>query len=310
MNDEIRAALRQTKELLGEKLLDDRHRVGACLADLLKNQYPGERRLLLLLMEAGIPGMIRQGQVNEGNIADKARYLAQTYFADKAMLNRGIRVWYAVLLGAELPELPTAPQSKRPLPNPAELIEAAENGDVKKLTVLLAAGAAPNVKDEDGFTALELAAEHGHSECVRLLIEAGADVNAAQIDGRTALIAAMDHVWFENDGDYEDCVRQIIEAGADVNAGKGEAGETPLMYAVRRDSVGSIRLLIEAGAEVNAKDRNGWTALHHSSNVNCLRLLIDAGADVNAKDKNGRTVLNWAKGTLIPRLLRAAGARE
>jgi ankyrin repeat protein len=42
------------------------------------------------------------------------------------------------------------------------------------------AGANPDAKDEDGFSALHYAATHGRLECVRLLVDRGADVNYIQ----------------------------------------------------------------------------------------------------------------------------------
>ncbi len=53
-----------------------------------------------------------------------------------------------------------------------------------------------------------IAAQEGHSEAVEALLEGGAAINLANIKGSTALHLAA------NNG-HEDCVRVILEARAD-----------------------------------------------------------------------------------------------
>ena len=48
---------------------------------------------------------------------------------------------------------------------------------------------------------------------------------------------------------------------------------------------------------INAKDRSGFTPLHHAAlwnKLDIVKLLIANGADVNAKDNTGYTPLHWA----------------
>jgi ankyrin repeat protein len=71
------------------------------------------------------------------------------------------------------------------------LIEAAKNGNVKKVKTFLAHGADINVKDKDGKTALIWAAYKGHRNVVKLLLAHGADINVKDKDGKTALIWAI-----------------------------------------------------------------------------------------------------------------------
>ena len=51
------------------------------------------------------------------------------------------------------------------------------------MTALLRGGAAVDMVDRDGETALMRAAGYGHYECVRLLLEAGADATVRATDG-------------------------------------------------------------------------------------------------------------------------------
>jgi uncharacterized protein len=64
-------------------------------------------------------------------------------------------------------------------------------GDVRAVTLLLAAGADVDAKVEDGETALHRAIAFGHAEVVRLLIENNASAVARNDDGLNALDAAV-----------------------------------------------------------------------------------------------------------------------
>ena len=67
--------------------------------------------------------------------------------------------------------------------------------------------------------------------------------------------------------------------------------------AVKRRN-GVVELLIGKGLDVNAKDEDGDTPLHYTTDQGqkeIAELLIARGADVNAKKANGKTPLDWAK---------------
>jgi ankyrin repeat protein len=61
------------------------------------------------------------------------------------------------------------------------LFSAAEHGYTHSVSALLAAGANPNTRNQQGYTALMLAARYGHTPIVDALISAGADVNAVML---------------------------------------------------------------------------------------------------------------------------------
>ncbi|WP_300747704.1 ankyrin repeat domain-containing protein [uncultured Brachyspira sp.] len=71
--------------------------------------------------------------------------------------------------------------------NEASFIEAAKNGDIKKVKELLALGADINIQDDNSWTALIYAAWAGHTETVKELIKAGANLNIKDNEGKTAL---------------------------------------------------------------------------------------------------------------------------
>lgn len=75
--------------------------------------------------------------------------------------------------------------------NNKDLILAAEAGNVKEVSRLLADGADVNAKGKDDDTPLYAAAYWGHKGVAELLIAKGADVNAVDKGGHTPLAYAI-----------------------------------------------------------------------------------------------------------------------
>jgi hypothetical protein len=91
------------------------------------------------------------------------------------------------------------------------LRQAATAGDTAALEVLLANGADPKVKPEQGESALTAAAMANHPAAVRLLVRHGATIDERDADGMTPLIfAAILH--------RTELVRTLLDLGADPNA--------------------------------------------------------------------------------------------
>ncbi len=98
-----------------------------------------------------------------------------------------------------------------------------------------------NAKDEEGYTALQIASEFYHPDIVKILLEYGADVNAKREDGFTPLLIAL-----EGKGNT-DLVKILLANGADVNA-KNEDDKTALQIAKEKIHIDIAQLLKDAGA--------------------------------------------------------------
>ena len=186
---------------------------------------------------------------------------------------------------------------------------AAWYGHVDVATLLLGRGAEVNVKDNAGLTPIHYAAWYAHADVVRLLLDRGAEVNVKGNDGWTPLHDAA------QDG-YVDVVRLLLDRGAEVN-GKTIGGWTPIHYAAWYAHADVATLLLDRGAEVNVKDNEGWTPLHHAAemgHIEIVALLLDYGAEINCeiKFKNGKgeTALGLAKKQEIRNYLVKRGAKK
>ena len=167
---------------------------------------------------------------------------------------------------------------------------AAAAGDEMAVYGFLSAGINPDVKDQDGDTALTAAAARGDLKVVNVLIKGEADVNAKGRNNWTALLLALQ--------DKQDAVSEILLARSDVDL-KAETpeGMTALMIAVWTQKTQFVRTLLDRNANINHQDKDGDTALHGAAlngDARLLQLLLDHGASPNARNKLGGTPLMWA----------------
>ncbi|KAJ3535702.1 hypothetical protein NMY22_g6368 [Coprinellus aureogranulatus] len=169
--------------------------------------------------------------------------------------------------------------------------------DLDRIVQLVKEGADPNVKTEDGWSALEVAVFEGCWDSVPILVHDGArraDINISFHDGRTALeTVALTKDW---DGFYA-----LAAAGANIHA-KFTNGQTVLELASRNMNWEVVTYLINAEVDASLVFVDGTTALEYAVcayNWDLARSLIAvANADVNTifKRREGHfnTVLHAA----------------
>lgn len=170
-----------------------------------------------------------------------------------------------------------------------DLLSASIEGDIAAVRNLLARGVNPNMKEEEGNTALMWAIREAHLPIVQALLAKGADVNAKAIDGDTALIAAAKK-------GHLPVVEALLANGADVEAMDND-GITALKWAAFEGQTAVVQELLTKGADVNAKDNYGFTALNTAAgqgHLPVVQTLLANGANPNMKNKDGATALMFA----------------
>ncbi|XP_051138215.1 protein VAPYRIN-like [Andrographis paniculata] len=120
------------------------------------------------------------------------------------------------------------------------VLEAARRGELRQLESMLEKGAATNLSDEYGWTALHVAAIKGNKNVVMSLIEFGADMECRDIEGHTPLHLAVE-------GGCIEVVEILINRGADLNAGT-QKGATPLFISKLMEHEEIAHLLSDRGA--------------------------------------------------------------
>lgn len=175
------------------------------------------------------------------------------------------------------------------MPLDAAVADAAEHADWETLGTLLRRGAAADVPQVDGTTALHWAVHHDELGSVRRLLEAGARASVTNRHGVTPLELACVN-------GSEPVVTALLAAGANPDT-RCAGGATALMTAARTGRPGPVNALLARGAAVDATDRTGQTALMWAAadgHTKVVRSLLDAGADPNARIASGFTAFLFA----------------
>jgi ankyrin repeat protein len=110
--------------------------------------------------------------------------------------------------------------------------------DAVWLRYLLAAGARPDLQDNQGDSALIAAARIGWAEGAELLLSRRANVNLANSRGETALIFAVQRRDLP-------MVRLLMASGADPNRADSVAGYSALDYARRDNRAAAVLRILE-----------------------------------------------------------------
>ena len=199
------------------------------------------------------------------------------------------------------------------------LIKAVRNQNFDTISILLNAGANPNLGTNQGLTPLSLAidlrnetlamhllssgATNGISKenlfsyvfkknpvGVNLMLSGGITPNATDNDNNTPLIISAAN------GDLES-TKLLISYKANVNV-KNKDGMTPLLYAVKGKYWNTAEYLINSGARINSTNIYGqnalfWAAYHGHAQL--VHDLLARGANYTQKTRRGQTALQMAR---------------
>ena len=136
------------------------------------------------------------------------------------------------------------------------LMLAAEKGRTESIKLLLAAGASPNIGDNDDWTALMKASGHGHTEIVKMLLAAGANPNDRNELGKTALtyaklqgdseiISLLEDVIAKKDAE-EKAAKAKRQAAIEAKKREIEAAERRRKYILVASVIGGSVLVLAA----------------------------------------------------------------
>lgn len=185
------------------------------------------------------------------------------------------------------------------------LHEAARQGNVTTVRLLLACGADIDARDNSGYTPVMAAAAAGNEAAVTLLLRMGAGVSAVSSEQESGLFIAakVGHRF----------VRLFALYGADIHS-TNFSDNPPLFAAAAEGKIDSMVALEEEGADMRSdKGYNGRTAMHAAAKngqYECVTFLINRGASSSALDNDGSTpfmVAQRSGDVDIPRLLMAIG---
>ena len=133
-----------------------------------------------------------------------------------------------------------------------DLYDAAEDGDLERVTLLVEQGVDKNqVGGEYGTTALSAAAGNNHLAVVQFLVEQGADIDKGNTDG-----AGFNPLHYASSSGHLEVVHYLLEQGADREM-TSDFDETPLHWAADEGHLEVTKLLMAYGADLNARNNYG-----------------------------------------------------
>ena len=175
------------------------------------------------------------------------------------------------------------------------LIDAAENGHVDCIDILLKAGAEVNppnlyISFLNETTALTEAVKNNHAKCVDALVKAGANTEkgCSFLNNHRYQTALFGAAYLK----HTECVKVLLKGGASTF--------NLLRNAIVEGSDESTKLLLEAGADVNATGSDGESVLFPFFELNIpfpfralhgMKIMLREGVKVNVANSYGHTAL-------------------
>ncbi|XP_074048508.1 ankyrin repeat and SOCS box protein 11 isoform X2 [Macrotis lagotis] len=153
--------------------------------------------------------------------------------------------------------------------------DAAVNGRLLSLRMLIRQGYGVNLVTADRVSPLHEACLGGHSTCAGVLLKHGAQVNGVTVDWHTPLYNACV-------SGSQDCVNLLLEHGASPHAVCDVA--SPIHEAAKRGHLECVESLVSHGANINENIRHLGTPLYvacENQQIACAKRLLESGANAN-----------------------------
>ncbi|DAZ93445.1 TPA: hypothetical protein N0F65_003142 [Lagenidium giganteum] len=168
--------------------------------------------------------------------------------------------------------------------NRTPLMLAAAYGLATACHALVARGARPQDKTQDGMTALTFALQHGHAACARVLIDADKDEGVRHLLHAIARESLTDMAF-------------LLDLGVSPNAALRSRGRERIAVHEAIAHASALKMLLDRGANANIKDERSRSALvvaAAAGKVEACKLLLQFGASITSKDLRGRTPMYFA----------------
>ena len=167
------------------------------------------------------------------------------------------------------------------------LIEAARNGDVQNVSLLLELNADVSLCDHNGDSPLVVSAINGHAECLSILLKRNACVSQCNKDGLSPLAVAACK-------GHTECVKLLLQNNASVSH-CDKHGQTPLFFAARRGRTECVKLLIQKNNSIVLQcDKKGQSPLYvcsENGHTECVQVLLTNNASVSQCNNSGQSPL-------------------
>src|SRR5262245_39417322 len=167
---------------------------------------------------------------------------------------------------------------------------AVHRDNLDMLNALLAAGARPDPVTRYKVAPLTLAAQNGNAALVERLLDAGANPDTVSEEGQTALMTAA------RNGSIA-TVRALLRRRAQVGLAESFRGQTALMFAAGEGNTDAARLLLEFGAALNERSKGGYTPLLfavRNNRYDTVKFLLEEGANANDRIPDDTSALSMA----------------
>ena len=146
-----------------------------------------------------------------------------------------------------------------------DVFNVARNGTLQEMSELAKQNPAlVNTTDQMGFSPLILACYRGNVEVAEFLIDHVKDLNYESREG-TALAALSINY-------NKDLVEKLLQKGANPNTVDSQ-GNTPLLWAIKRNNLELLQLLLKNNANTNVKDSLGISAFEYAVKSNNSKII-------------------------------------